>query len=121
MYLVERRLSANPKLIDILIITVATVMVMCLASLAIHIVNMSAITDVAGVPTSSESRINFNSRNLQLWADINCASCHFNSIRPISANNNSRISPLILTNSEDLSKQLEAIKQQDLSRWLMEL
>ncbi len=119
MYLVERRLSANPKLIDILIITVATVMVMYLASLAIHIVNMSAITDVAGVPTSSESRINLNSRNLQLVAPCNI--CHSNSIRPISANNNSRISPLILTNSEDLSKQLEAIKQQDLSRWLMEL
>ena len=111
MYLVERRLSAKSNLIDLLIIPVAMLIVMCLVSLAIHVVNMSAITDVAGVSTSSKSPINF----------ITCGVCHeggLHSISPISANNNSRISPLILTNSEGLSKQLEAVKQENLSRWL---
>ena len=107
MHLVERRLSIKSNLIDLLIITVAMLIVMCLASLAIHVVNMSAITDVAGVPTLSRLGINPN----------NCATCH--SIPAISTNKNSRISPLILTNSEDLFKQLEAIKQQHLSRWLV--
>ena len=105
--LVERRLSAKSNLIELLIISVAMFIVMCLANLAIHIVNMSVIIDEAEVLTSSASQLNLNS----------CRICH--SLPPISAKNHSSISPLILTNSENLSKQLEAIKQQSLSHWLV--
>ena len=103
MYLVERRLSSKSKLIDLLIVTLFTLLVVCFTSFALHIVNIStsATADVTEISLSSEPLAVFDS----------CGICHHNT---------TSITPQILTNSENLANQIKGVDQQELSSWIFE-